>query len=81
MAVKNFLQCVKCSSPKIKIAGVGHKPDRVGVKLKCECGASETLVIPVEDFKVWIVAPEIKEAMKIFEKPKEEKTALQGELW
>jgi len=78
--LKNFLQCVKCSSPKIKIAGVGHKPDRVGVKLKCECGVEELFVIPANDFMVWVTSPEISAALKIFNKPKEKK-AVQGALW
>lgn len=78
--MKNFLECVKCSTGKIKITGLKHTEEKVGVRLGCVCGASEVFSIPSKDFMCWVATPEITEAMKIYNKPKKKESG-QRSLW
>ncbi len=57
---------------------MANKKEKVGVRLKCECGAEELFYVPEKDFIVWVASPEITAAIKVFEKPKK---AIQGALW
>lgn len=79
--MKNFLVCQKCDSSGIKITGIKHKDDRVGVRLGCDkCGEEEIFSVAASDFLTWVVTPEIADAMKVFNK-KINRKDYQVSLW